>query len=232
MTDVLKVAAIVPAHNEERTVGGVVRVLRESGRFDEIVVMSDGSTDGTARAAREAGATLVHETPERRGKGRVMGHAVGLTGAPIICFFDADLIGLASSHVSALIEPVLSGRRAMNVGLRDRGRSLTWLASKLPLIGGERVMRREIITAVSDRFLRGFKVETALNYYCRVNGLPYGAVVLPGLGIVRKMQKVGFFRGLIGYIRMWAQVAWAMIEVRLAHRQFEQMGGHMGHRHR
>jgi hypothetical protein len=105
------------------------------------------------------------------------------------------------------------------------------MASKLPLIGGERCMRREVFAVISDRFLRGFKVETALNYYCHVNGLPYAAVVLPGLGIVRKTQKVGFFRGLVGYVRMWAQVAWAIIEVRLARRQFEQMGAHMGHRH-
>src|SRR5512146_582304 len=99
-------AAIVPAYNEEATVGGVVRALVGSGAFEAVVVVSDGSTDRTAEEARAAGATLVHSFSKNRGKGAALGHGVMHVDAPIVCFFDADLVGLETAHVDALLGPV------------------------------------------------------------------------------------------------------------------------------
>jgi glycosyltransferase involved in cell wall biosynthesis len=226
-----RAAAIVPAYNEAKTVGDVVRTLVASGAFAEIIVVSDGSTDGTAAAAREAGATLVHEFATNRGKGGAMGHGVMHTDAPVICFFDADLVGLTVGHVRQVLGPVVEGKRYMNVGLRDRGAFLTALAKRLPLVGGERALRRPIFDAIPDRYLAGYGVESALNWACRVNGLPYGYVVLDGLGIVTKPSKVGWLRGIAGYVRMWSQVAATMLTVRFARREFAERGTHMSHRH-
>ncbi len=226
-----KRAAVVPAYNEAKTISSVVRTIAGSGFFDETIVVSDGSSDGTAEAARAAGATLVHELPWKHGKGAAMAHGVAHTDADVVCFFDADLKGLTAEHVRLIMEPVVSGQRAMNMGLRDRGPFWTALAKRLPLVGGERALRRDIFDMIPEKYLSGFKVETALNYFCRVNGLPYGLVVLSGLGIVRKMQKVGIRRGFVQYVKMWAQVLWAMLQVRLARRQFRQMGQHMSHKH-
>lgn len=230
--DRVRSAAILPAHNEAATVGQVVKTVVAAGFFDEVIVVSDGSTDETARLARKAGATLVHELPQCRGKGAALAHGVMHTDAPVICFFDSDLIGLTAEHIRLILEPVWSGARYMNVGLRDRGPYWTALAKRLPLVGGERAMRRELFDMIPEKYLKGFKVESALNYFCRANGLPYGFSVLPGLSIRRKMQKVGVRRGLVQYVRMWAQVAWAMLQVRLARRQFREQGAHMGHKHR
>ncbi len=224
-------AAIVPAYNEEETVGGVVAVLARSGLFREVVVVSDGSTDGTARAAREAGATLVHELPGRNGKGAALGHGVMHTDAPVVCFFDADLRGLTAEHCRLLLGPVVAGRAFMRVGLRDRGPFWNAIERRLPLVAGERALRREVFDRIPTRYLRGFKVETALNWFCRANGLPYDAVLLPGLSIRRKYEKVGWAAGLRQYVGMWLQVAWAMVQVRLARRDFRERGGHVKHHH-
>ncbi|MBI4458304.1 glycosyltransferase family 2 protein [Candidatus Uhrbacteria bacterium] len=228
----MRAAAIIPAYNEAKTVGDVVRTVAASKMFAEIVVVSDGSTDDTSRIAKEAGATLVHEMPWKHGKGAAMGHGVMHADAEAVCFFDADLRGLTVEHVRLLLEPVLAGERYMNVGLRDRGPFWTALMKALPLVGGERALRREIFDAIPEIYLHGFKVESALNYFCRVNGLPYGTVVLPGLGIVRKIAKVGWLRGLRQYLGMWLQVATAMLQVRLAAREFRERGTHMSHKHR
>lgn len=226
-----RVAAVVPARNEEKTVGNVVRTLVASGAFGEIIVVSDGSTDGTAAAARDAGATLVHEFATSRGKGGALGHGVMHTDAPFICFFDADLVGLTVEHVRLVLRPVIAGKRYMNVGLRDRGPFLTALAKRLPLVGGERALRREIFDAIPGRYLAGYGVEATLNWMCRVNRLPYGWTALPGLGIVTKLRKVGSLAGLVGYATMWAQVAMTMLTVRLARREFAERGTHMSHHH-
>ena len=227
----MRTVVVVPAYNEEKTVGGVVAAVKSSGLFKEIIVVSDGSKDGTAKAARAAGATLVHEMPWKHGKGAAMGHGVMHSDSPVICFFDADLKGLTAEHARAILEPVASGKMYMHMGLRDRGPFWTALSKRLPMVGGERALRRELFEAIPERYLHGFKVESALNYFCRINGLPYGLVVLTGLGIVRKMQKVGFGRGLVEYVRMWSQVFSAMLEVRLARGEFKARGMHMSHHH-
>jgi glycosyltransferase involved in cell wall biosynthesis len=212
----LPVAAIVAAYNEQETVGPIIKTLAESGMFRDVIVISDGSTDRTSEIARENGADLVHQLPWKHGKGAAMMHGVSHTDAPILFFLDADLKGLTKDHLERILNPVLKGEKAMVVGIRDRGKFAMWLAARLPLIGGERAMQRHVFEDIPDKFLQGFMVESAMNYYCRSHKLPYGTVELPGLHIRRKMQKVGFLKGLKEYIHMDWQILRAMVIVRLA----------------
>jgi len=210
------VAAIIAAYNEEQTIGPIVRTLVESGLFRDVIVISDGSTDRTAEIARENGADLVHQLPWKHGKGAAMMHGVSHTDAPLIFFCDADLKGLRKDHVERILKPVLKGEKSMVVGIRDRGKFAMWMAARLPLIGGERALERHVFEDIPDKFLQGFMVESAMNYYCRSHKLKYGTVELPGLHIRRKMQKVGFLKGLKEYIHMDWQIIKAMAIVRLA----------------
>jgi glycosyltransferase involved in cell wall biosynthesis len=210
------VAAIVPAWNEEKTIGAVVRTLVSSGAFSEIVVVSDGSTDGTAEEARRAGATSVIVLPERAGKGNGLQVGVAQTSAPILFFADADLRGFSTAHIAALLEPVRKGEMMMTVGLRDRGSFLLRLEAHLPLIGGERALRREVFSAIPEKFLVGYQVEAALNDHCRLRRWPFCAIALPGLMIRRKFEKVGWLRAVPQYILMYAQVVLAWIRIRFA----------------
>jgi len=213
------VSAIVAAYNEEPTIGPIVETLVASKMFRDVIVISDGSTDKTAEIARAAGASLVHQMPWKHGKGAAMMHGVAHTDAPLLFFLDADLKGLTVDHLKKILEPVESGKLAMCVGIRDRGALAMKIAAQLPLIGGERAMLRKVFEDIPDRYLQGFMVEGALNYSCRSRHLPYGTVELPGLHIRRKMQKVGFWKGLIEYIHMSYQVWTAIVIVRLARLQ-------------
>jgi glycosyltransferase involved in cell wall biosynthesis len=210
-----RVAAIIPAYNEASTVAGVVSAAKASPLVDEVIVVSDGSTDATSALALAAGATVV-ETPGKSGKGGAMRSGLARTDAPVIVFLDADLRGLTPEHVERIVSPVLDGKLEMAVGLRDRGPILNRLVPHLPLIGGERAMRRRVIDGVDPAFLQGFMVESALNYQCRTNGWAYGGVPLPALTIRRKYEKVGWTRGVVEYAAMAGTVAKAMLSVRLA----------------
>ncbi|NQV88962.1 MAG: glycosyltransferase family 2 protein [Parcubacteria group bacterium] len=210
-----KIAAIIPAHNEEKTIVNVIRPLKASPYVGEILVVSDGSTDKTVEIARSEGVT-VQELSEQGGKGQAMLSGFNLTTAQIIGFFDADLIGLTTNHIEQLVLPVISSRRVMNVGLRDKGVVGTFITKHLPLVGGERVMLRKVMDGVPDKYLGGFMVESALNYFCRSRGYSYGAVILKGLTMRRKYQKVGLWRAVIQYVKMWYVVAKAMLIVRAA----------------
>lgn len=211
-----RIAAIIPAYNEAKTVGAVVRAAKTSDLLDEVIVVSDGSTDRTASVAKKAGAKVL-ELKLNRGKGGAMAYGVSQTKADIILFLDADLYGLTAGHIKRLLEPVIRGKMAMSVGIRDRGKAVAGIAPFLPLIGGERAMQKFIFERVSKRFLRGFMVEEALNFYCRSRRLPYGTVFLPGLTMRKKMQKVGFWRGFWQYIKMSREVIKAIVVVRWAH---------------
>ena len=67
----LRVLAVVPAYNEQASVGRTVRELQESYSDLDIVVVDDGSVDETARAAQRAGA-LVCQLPYNLGVGGAM----------------------------------------------------------------------------------------------------------------------------------------------------------------
>ncbi len=84
------VVALVPAYNEARTIGSVVRNL--FGYVDRVVVIDDASTDHTIDEAQRAGATVMHHRINR-GQGAALetGHVyVRELGASIVIHFDAD----------------------------------------------------------------------------------------------------------------------------------------------
>jgi glycosyltransferase involved in cell wall biosynthesis len=110
----LSLLVVIPALDEEQTVGGVVRgIPRDLPGIDrvEVLVVDDGSRDRTGAEARAAGARVVcHESP--RGVGAAFGTALRYAvdaGADLIVSIDADG-QFDPADIPALIEPVRSGR--------------------------------------------------------------------------------------------------------------------------
>ncbi|MET9928413.1 MULTISPECIES: glucosyl-3-phosphoglycerate synthase [unclassified Streptomyces] len=113
------VSVVLPALNEEATVGAIVATIRrelmEKVRLvDELVVIDSGSTDATAAAARAAGARVVHRDailpriPALPGKGEVLWRSLLVTSGEIVCFVDADLRDFSADFVSGTVGPLLT----------------------------------------------------------------------------------------------------------------------------
>lgn len=209
------VAVIIPAYNEAKTIGDVVCVAVLSSLIDEVIVVSDGSTDETVEVATHAGARTI-DLRDNVGKGGAMIKGLEQTHASIIVFLDADLLGLTEKHLEQLVRPVLDRTTSMQVGIRDRGRFFTVLTHWFPLIGGERALRREVVDAIPHEFYRGFMIEAAFNYFCSSRKLPYGVVDLKGLSIRRKYEKVGWPKAVVQYLLMTGQILSSLIRVRFA----------------
>ncbi|HSU83462.1 MAG TPA: glycosyltransferase family 2 protein, partial [Thermoanaerobaculia bacterium] len=89
----LRVAAIVPAYNEGATLREVLSVLKATPSIDEVLVVSDGSTDDTVEIARSLGLRTIH-LRQNQGKGRAMEIGVAHTDAEVLLFVDADILNL------------------------------------------------------------------------------------------------------------------------------------------
>jgi len=210
----MKITAIVPALNEEKNVGNVLKVLLESKDLDEVILMDDGSIDRTAEIGERMGAKVI-SLPKKggNGKGNAMKKGIESTDAEIIVFFDADLIGLKIEHISQLIKPILEGKASMVIGMRERYGGLPKIIAKIsPLlaIGGERAMKRSIFLNIPEKFIQGFAVETALNYYCQRKKLKVLFPELKGLTVVIKEKKWGFWKGFKNRLKM----TWQLLKIR------------------
>jgi glycosyltransferase involved in cell wall biosynthesis len=168
-----RVVALVPARNEVDRVGATVRALRELA--DEVVVVDDGSTDGTASAALAAGATVLRLARSIGKGGALEGALRRLPPAEVWLLADADL-GASARELGAVLEEVRSGRADLAVarfppaagggfGLVKRAaaraiRALAGLEVAEPL-SGQRAVRAEALAACRP-LARGFGVETAM----------------------------------------------------------------------
>ncbi|MEK7122277.1 MAG: glycosyltransferase family 2 protein, partial [Patescibacteria group bacterium] len=168
----MKIAAVIPAYNEEKNIARVLRAVQSSVLFSEIIAVDDGSTDGTADVIHAEGVRVIRQ--ENQGKAGAMATGVRATDADAIFFADADLIGLGDEHIAAVIQPVVDGRAGMTVGIRGWGNVPQWMFQHiLPVIGGERAIRREHFLKLSAHpAARRYGIETVMNVYCKLHDIP------------------------------------------------------------
>ena len=167
------VTIVVPAFNEGESIAGVVTAMLAAAPWHEVLVIDDGSTDGTGKAAQDAGARVVRH-PYNKGNGAAIKTAIRSATTDWIAILDGD-----GQHPSADAQRLAGrcGEFDLVIGSRDphtqatTGRRLgkallNWLASYLTerpipdLTSGFRVARREYLLEFIHLLPNGFSTPT------------------------------------------------------------------------
>lgn len=118
-------AVVVPAKDEEAAIGALlerIAAVSVPGHELRVFVVDDGSTDYTARIAREYGAVVIHH-PRNLGLGAAVRTGLGAAveaGASVVAYLDADL-EYSPEDIPRLVEPILAGRAEYVLGSRFAG---------------------------------------------------------------------------------------------------------------
>ena len=189
--------AIIPARNEAPTVAAVVQACRACAYTSEVIVVDDGSTDGTAELALAAGAKVVRReggTADGGSKAAALEAGVEASGADAFLFCDADLLGLTGAHLDDICRPLVEGRAAMSVGWFDYGRWNPLVLWQAPT-SGERVIPRWVWDSVPPARRKGYDIEVMINEVICEGRLPTTVRIMPGVTHRTKRDKYGPRKG-------------------------------------
>lgn len=203
---------IIPAYNEEENIERVLDVVVDMPDFQQIIVVDDGSVDGTYDKIRKYPVQIIRHQ-QNRGKGAAVWAGVQSACFPYIMLLDADLIGLQSNHLRALIQPVLHDGVAMSLGLFGTGRFATdWAQRVAPNLSGQRVVKREVLESLPVIEHTRYGIEVALTRHVKRQGFSVAEVPLHDLTHRMKEEKLGLVRGFSARMKMYLDIMRVLIK--------------------
>lgn len=215
----MKTAVIIPAHNEEKTIGPIVQTAKDNFLVDEVVVVDDGSFDRTAEIAEKNKARVI-KNKIKLGKGKALIRGVENSQGEILLFLDADLVNLTSQHIDDLLIPVLDQGYDMSVGAVDRSQIGNFLNRILQKVespfSGMRVMKRSFWQRIPEKYKKDFYVESVITYFAKKNKLNVFPLVLEGVRHITKENKLGFWQGTRARWAMNFQIVFINLALRLS----------------
>ena len=182
------VSIIIPVYNEEgaiaSTLAAVDATMRPTGRVYEVLVVDDGSSDGTADVLAGTSARVVRHRANR-GYGAALKTGIRATAHPLIAILDADgtyPIARLPELLAELDEAdmVVGARTGGSVHVPALRRPVKWLLTRVAnvlsghripdLNSGMRVFRRELATRFFGLFPDGFSFTSTITLASHING--------------------------------------------------------------
>ena len=199
----MTLTCVIPAYNEQARIGAVLAAVLGHPLIDEVLVVDDGSSDGTSDVVRGFAQARLITLAQNGGKTAALARGFAETQSEFILLIDADLVGLSPAHLTALITPVTQGRAAMSISLRDNAPGV-WRAIGLDYISGERALKRDLLAGQEAALQRlpKFGFEVFLNALVLKARAPLAVVRLPGVKSPLKSAKYGFWAGVRGDVLM------------------------------
>lgn len=193
------ISVMIGAYNAEPYLAEAIdSVFAQTHRPLELIVVDDGSTDGTADVARSYGDRIVFASQENRGNGGARNTAVGLAGGEYFAFLDADDrfvpdklerqlaaldadpdLDVVFGHVEEFVSPELDAQTRARV--RAPAPVQPWMAPNLMLI------RRASFEQVGA-FSETLKVGVTVDWFARAEEAGLRRLMLPGVVLERRLH--------------------------------------------
>ncbi len=201
------ISVVVPAYNEAGRISAVLAPVVDCDLVDEVIVVDDGSDDGTAEEASAFAVRLIRLS-QNSGKAAALDAGVTEAKCDTLLFLDADLVGLTSGHIERLVRAYQSGRLDMVVGVFSSGRAQTDIAQKInPYASGQRILPRRLWDRAKEYVCEmDYGIEIALSKLAAKEGWRKELVKLDGVTHVLKEEKRGFARGVVDRLKMYGDM--------------------------
>ncbi|WP_408339557.1 glycosyltransferase family 2 protein [Paraburkholderia agricolaris] len=217
-----RMSCVICAYNEAPRIGAVLSVAWAHPLLGEIIVVDDGSTDGTAEIVERFPSVRLIRGGENRGKSAAMASGIAAATGEWLMLLDADLKGLTAECISALALPVLQGKAQVSLSLRQNS-LLAFRAIGLDFVSGERVVRKTLLSEVLQEVhgMPRFGVEVFMNRRIIERRLPIAVTHWPRVTQARKTEKLGYWKGLRAEWRMIADLFKAVYPLALISQTFQ-----------
>jgi glycosyltransferase involved in cell wall biosynthesis len=179
MAEPSTVSVLIPAFNESASIEAVIAELRSAASWQEIIVIDDGSSDGTAKRAAGAGAHVVTH-PYNKGNGAAVKSGIRTASGPYILIMDGDgqhsaddalrLVSFLGTY--DLVVGTRSSNGQASAARRAGNQVLNWLASYLTgrpipdLTSGMRAARASCLREFLYLLPNGFSTPTTTTLAC------------------------------------------------------------------
>lgn len=201
------VSCIIPAYNEEKTIGMVVEAVKGSGLFDEVIVVSDGSTDMTPYILKRISGIDFIDLEKNVGKGGAVWHGLQRATGEIIVMLDADLIGVSTNHLEKIINPLKNEGVHVCIGIIQHNKRWWMSFGQLFLsdLSGQQAFFKYLIEDANIKNTR-FGIEIALKNHFKKKNARIKKILLSGVSHLMKEQKMGFGQGMKHRGKMYREV--------------------------
>lgn len=197
------ISCIVCAYNEGERLRDILSAVDGHPALKEIIVVDDGSTDGTEALLQAYPSIQVISYGRNRGKTYAMSQGVAAATGELLMFLDADLAGLGRQEIDRLAAPVQTDRAKVSISLRRNSLTLYRLIG-LDFVSGERVipawLLRDSVEIMEN--LPRWGGEAFINQRIIDAGLRIEVVDWPRVSNIRKYRKAGLVHGLLAECRM------------------------------
>ena len=203
----MAVSCIIPAYNEGPRIRKVLDLATSHALISEVIVVNDGSGDDTQDVIDEFTSAVSIRHPVNKGKSAALHTGITNATGDLICFLDADLTGLCSEDITALIVPVLEQGVGMSISMRKNS---PWVDRKLGIdyISGERVLHRSLLAPYLEEIpkLPHFGFEVFLNKIVISTKTPIRVIFWKDVESPLPFKKYGMVKGMKSFGGMLSDI--------------------------
>ncbi|WKZ29715.1 MAG: glycosyltransferase family 2 protein [Candidatus Dojkabacteria bacterium] len=192
------ISVVIPAYNEGEHIKSVISAVQNIPQFKEVILVDDHSKPEFEKMYQNIeGITLLRHKEKNLGKTLAMNTGVEYASGDYILFLDADLTGLTQKHFIGFVESIGDN----DVIRIARGADYGWakFVGLTYVVGGEQLIRREILANNHDYFFKDsrWSFEPNLNEYVTKHKLKFAIVEFAGVNHILKMKKYDPITGFL-----------------------------------